>query len=98
MSWKEDLRNKAFGLLQNPRVAAALQDPRVTQGIVRAFQLRSELEKNVSQTVRQVAKTLNLATTADVMELRRAVSRLERQLEQERRERAEDIAVPRAMS
>ena len=97
MSWKEDLRNKAFALLQNPRVAAALQDPRVTNGIVRAFRLRSEVEKNVAQTVKTVAKSLNLATSSDVTELRRAVSRLERQLEQERRERAEDIS-PRAMS
>jgi hypothetical protein len=98
MAWKEQLRNKALAALQNPRVASALQDPRVMQGLVSALRLRSQLEQNLNQTVAQLAKRLNLATSAELQELRRAVSRLERQLEHERHERAEDIAVNRAVS
>ncbi|HKP61415.1 MAG TPA: hypothetical protein VJV78_32020 [Polyangiales bacterium] len=98
MDWKEQLRNKALGLLNEPRVTALLQDPRVTQGIVGALKLRTQVEQQVGQRVRQVAKTLNLATASEVQELRRAVSRLERQLEQERHEQAEIAADSRVLS
>jgi polyhydroxyalkanoate synthesis regulator phasin len=98
MDWKEQLRNKALTLLSEPRVSALLQDPRVTQGIVRVFKLRTQVEQQFGQGVRQIAKTLHLATAAEVQELRRAVSRLERQLEQERHEQAEIAADSRALS
>ena len=96
--WKEQLRNKAFALLQDPRVAGVLSNPRVTQGIVDAMKMRARLEQNVQQGVRQLAKALNLATESEVQELRRAVSRLERQLEQSRHEEAEIAADSRALS
>lgn len=98
MDWQEKLRNTAFKLLQNPKVATALQDPRVAQGLLQAFRIRSELQKNLSESARQVAHALNLATSAEIQELRRAVSRLERQLEHERRERAAEVTSPRAVS
>jgi hypothetical protein len=98
VDWKKKLSTNAFKLLQNPRVAAALQDPRVAQGLVQAFKLRSDVERNVTESARKLARALNLATAAEIQELRRAVSRLERQLEHERRERAEDVSIPRAVS
>jgi len=98
MDWKEQLRNKALSLLSEPRVSALLQDPRITQGIVGVFKLRAQVEQQVGQGVRQLAKSLNLATATEVHELRRAVSRLERQLEQERHEQAELAADSRVLS
>jgi polyhydroxyalkanoate synthesis regulator phasin len=98
MDWKEQLRNKALTLLSEPRVSALLQDPRLTQGIVGVFKLRTQVEQQVDQGVRRLAKRLNLATAAEVQELRRAVSRLERQLEQERHEQAEIAADSRVLS
>jgi polyhydroxyalkanoate synthesis regulator phasin len=98
VDWKEQLRNKALTLLANPRVSAILQDPRVTQGIVSAFKLRSNVEKRVEEGARQIAKRLHLASESEVQELRRAVARLERQLEQARLEDAEIVADSRALS
>jgi hypothetical protein len=98
VDWKEQLRNKAVTLLADPRVSALLQDPRVTQGIVSAFKFRSTVEKRVDEGVRALAKRLHLASESEVQELRRAVARLERQLEQARLEDAEIIADTRALS
>jgi hypothetical protein len=98
MDWKEQLRNKALSLLSEPRVTAMLSDPRVSQGIINVLRLRGQVEEQVGQSVRQIAKTLNLATAAEVQELRRAISRLERQLEQERHEQAEIAADSRVLS
>ena len=98
MDWKEQLRNRAFALLQDPRVAGLLSDPRVTQGIVDVMKLRTKIEQNVQSSVRQVANALNLASASEVHELRRAVSRLERQLEQTRHEEAEIAADSRVLS
>jgi polyhydroxyalkanoate synthesis regulator phasin len=75
-----------------------LQDPRVTQGIVSAFRFRSMVEKSIEERVRVIAKRLNLARESEVQELRRAVARLERQLEQTRHEDAEIAADTRALS
>src|SRR5262245_28442430 len=98
MDWKEQLRNKALSVLSQPRVTALLQDPRVTQGIVGALKLRTQVEQQLNQTARHLAKSLNLATASEVQELRRAVSRLERQLEQERHEQAEIASDSRVLS
>lgn len=98
MDWKEQLRNKAVTLLADPRVSAVLQDPRVTQGILGAFQLRSKVEKRLEEGARRIVRRLNLATENEVQELRRAVARLERQLEHARHEEAEIAADTRALS
>jgi hypothetical protein len=98
VDWKEQLRNKAISLLADPRVAGLLQDPRVTRGIVSAFKLRSNVEKRVEAGIRVVARRLHLASESEVQELRRAVARLERQIEQARLEDAEILADSRALS
>jgi len=98
VTWKEQFRNKAFSLLQDPRVATFMQDPRVSQGLMNAFALRSKIEQSFGERSRQIAKALNLATETEVQELRRAVSRLERQLEHTRHEQAEITADTRVLS
>ena len=98
MDWKAQLRNRAVSLLQDPRVGALLSDPRVSSGIVEVFKLRSKVEQNLGQAAQRVTKALNLASAAELQELRRAVSRLERQLEHTRQEQAEIVADTRALS
>jgi hypothetical protein len=98
VDWKEQLRNKALSLLADPRVAALLQDPRISQGIVGAFRFRAKLEKNLQDAGHRLAKRLHLASESELHELRRAVARLERQLEQVRHEEAEIAADSRALS
>jgi hypothetical protein len=86
VDWKDQLRNRAVTLLADPRVAALLQ-----------FKLRAKVEKSLEERVRVIAKRLNLASASELSELRRAVARLERQLEQARLEE-DEIAADRALS
>ena len=92
MDWKQQFFNKAFTLMQDPRVAKVVQDPRVMAGVMNAFKLKSELQRNLEGSVQKLAKALDLASESEVSELRRAVSRLERELERarQRREPPED--------
>jgi hypothetical protein len=83
---KQQLMNQALRLMQDPRVAKAMQNPAVMQGMMGALQLRAKVQTNLETQVQKVAKSLNLATGAEVRELRRTVRRLERELEAHRLE------------
>lgn len=84
MDWKQQLFNKAFTVMQDPRVAKLLQDPRVMSSIMGAMKLRSDVERSFNQRVKQLAKSLRLASEDEVQELQRAVARLEQELERAR--------------
>jgi hypothetical protein len=86
---KQQLFNKAFTLMQDPRVAKLLQDPRVMSGIMGAMKFRSDMERSFNQRVKQLAKSLRLASEDEVLELQRAVARLEHELERARYQRRE---------
>lgn len=86
MDLKQQLMNQALRLMQDPRVAKAMQNPAVMQGMMGALALRAKVQTNLESQVQRVAKTLNLATGAEVRELRRTVRRLERELEAHRLE------------
>ncbi|MET0387674.1 MAG: hypothetical protein ABW321_17015 [Polyangiales bacterium] len=89
MDWKQQLLNKAVLLMQDPRVAKLVQDPRVTAGILGAMKLRTDLERGLGERAKQVARSLHLASEDEVQELRRAVARLEQELERTRNQRRE---------
>ena len=81
MDLKQQLLNQALRLAQDPRVIKAMQNPAVMQGVLGALQLRAKVQQNLETSVQRVAKRLNLATGAEVRELRKTVKRLERELE-----------------
>jgi len=83
---KQQLMNQAMRLMQDPRVAKAMQNPKLMQGMMGALALRAKVQTNLETQVQRVAKSLNLATGAEVRELRRTVRRLERELEAHRLE------------
>jgi hypothetical protein len=83
---KQQLMERALKLMQDPRVMKAMQNPTVVQGMMNALQLRAKMQTNLESQVQRVAKTLNLATSAEVRELRRTVRRRERELEAHRLE------------
>jgi hypothetical protein len=93
---KRELFGRATRLMQDPRVAKALQHPAVMQGLVQALQVRAKVQSNVESSVQRVAKSLRLATSAEVRELRRTVRRLERELEAVRLDHGERDDDPRA--
>jgi hypothetical protein len=89
LDWKQRLTSTALNLMQDPRVAKLLQDPRVMSGLMGAMRLQSDLKRNLDASVRRLAKSFNLATESEVVELKRAISRLEREVERARASRHE---------
>jgi HAMP domain-containing protein len=87
VDWKQELLNKAVVFLQDPRVAKIVQDPRVTSGILGAMKLRADVQRGIEQAAQQVVKSLHLASEDEVKELRRAVARLEQEVERARSQR-----------
>lgn len=81
MDLKDELLGRATRLMQDPRVVKALQHPALMSGLIQALQVRAKVQINLESSVQRVAKSLNLATSAEVRELRRTVRRLERELE-----------------
>ena len=77
---KQDLMDRALRFMQDPRVLHAMQNPKVMQGLMGAVQLRAKMQQNIESGVGRVAKRLNLATGAELRELRRIVRRLEREV------------------
>ncbi len=74
------LKDHLFTLLQDPRVAKLMQEPKVQQLVVRAFRFRGRLEGSFDERVQRVAYMLNLATQRDLRSLRRQIRLLEREL------------------
>jgi hypothetical protein len=89
VDWKQELFNKALVVMQDPRVAKLVQDPRVMNGILTAMRLRTDVQRGLQERARQVVKALHLASEDEVRELQRAVSRLEHELERARSQRRE---------
>jgi hypothetical protein len=89
---KQQLMNQALRLMQDPRVMKALQNPKLMQGLMGALQLRAKLQQNLESQVQRVAKSLSLATEAEIRELRRTVRKLERELEAQRSGRRDNAS------
>ena len=89
MIWKQQLLSKAFTLMQDSRVVKLLQDPRVMSSLMGAMKLRSDVQRSFNQQVKVLAKSLHLASEDEVQELKRAVARLEQELERSRHQRRE---------
>ena len=64
-------------------LAALLAEPRLAKGALGVMRLRARLEQQLQEGAERLARTLNLATTAEVRELRRTVTRLQRQLDRQ---------------
>ena len=90
MDLKQQLIGQATRMMQDPRVLRALQNPTLVQGVMQALQMRAKVQSNLESGVQRVAKSLSLATSAEVHELRRTVRRLERELEAYRLEQRGD--------
>ena len=76
----DDLRNWLLRLLQDPRVAKVLRDPRAQNALMRALRLRGRVQEQVDARLERIARRLNLATAREVRELKRTIRRLEEKL------------------
>ena len=90
--WFDDAKrmNDAFAqalgkkLIADPRVKDLMKDPRVVNGMMRAIQLRGEVQESFEKRVEDIAHSLNLATTQELKDLRRQMKKMERELEKAR--------------
>ncbi|MET0287223.1 MAG: hypothetical protein ABW352_22250 [Polyangiales bacterium] len=67
-------------VLQDPRVMKALQDPRVMKAVSKGFEIKGKVQQHFDASVENLANNLNLATKAEVRELKRTIRKLEREL------------------
>ena len=92
MHFKRFLTEKGMKLMQDPRFMKLMQDERVMKAMMSAFQLRGKIQESFEQRVERVAKTLNLATKAEVRELKRTLRKMEQELAKTRASTAKDAA------
>jgi len=81
MDLKSLLMSRGMKLIQDPRVSKLMQDERVMKAMMQAFQLRGKLQENYDSQVDRIAKMLNLATKAEMKELKRTLRKMEQELE-----------------
>jgi len=87
---KRELVDQALKLMQDRRVLRAMQNPRVMQGLMGALQLRALVQTRIESGVSRLARSLNLATEAEIRELRRTIRRLEHELQAQRTSHEQD--------
>jgi hypothetical protein len=79
---KKTLFQHGLKLLSDPRVARLVQDERVMKSLVAAMSLPGKAQTFVKEQVEHLAKAMDLATEAEVRDLRRTVRRLEDEMAQ----------------
>ena len=76
----KSLLKKGTDVLHDPRVAKVLRDPRVMKAVAKGFEIKGKVQQEFDQRVEHLAGSLNLATKAEVRELKRTIRKLERDL------------------
>lgn len=74
-------RNRLLRVLQDPRVAKLLADPRAQQALMRVLRFRGRVQEQYDRRLERMARRLNLATAREVRELKRTIRRLEEELQ-----------------
>jgi hypothetical protein len=74
---KKTFVQQGLKLLSNPRIIKLMQDERVMKTLVAAMSLPGKAQSFARDQVENVAKAMDLATEAEVRDLRRTVRRLE---------------------
>jgi len=77
VSLRKTLLAQGMKLLSDPRVLGFVQDERVVKAVTVAMNAPSKAQSFAKRQVSALAKTMALATEAEVRDLRRTVRRLE---------------------
>ena len=77
---QETAMREGMKLMSNPRVMKLMQDPRFMKVMMRAFQVRGDLQSRFDARARRFAKTFKLATREDVEQLKSTLRGLEKSL------------------
>ena len=79
---KSKLVSEGLRVLGDPRVTRIVQDPRFMAAMMTAMGMPSRARGLAKEAVGAVARTMELATTTEVRDLRRTVRALEEQVAQ----------------
>ena len=79
---RKTLLQHGLKLLSDPRIARLVQDERVMKSLVTAMSLPGKAQTFVKERMEGIAKAMDLATEAEVRDLRRTVRRLEDEMAQ----------------
>jgi polyhydroxyalkanoate synthesis regulator phasin len=80
MTLKKTLMSQGMKMMQDPRFMKMMQDPRVMKAMAKGFEMKGKFQQSVDNQVESMANSLNLATKAEVRELKRTIRKLEREL------------------
>ncbi len=80
MNLKKNLMSQGMKMMQDPRFMKLMQDPRVMKAMAKGFEVKGKVQHHVDAKVEAMANSLNLATKAEVRELKRTIRKLERDL------------------
>jgi transcriptional regulator NrdR family protein len=83
---KSLIKQQRQKLLQDPRVAALMQDERVIKGMMKALQMRQQAQQRLEQRVEELAGSLNIATKNELQELKRTLRKMEKELQKAKSE------------
>ena len=89
MSLKKNLMSHGMKMMQDPRFMKMMQDPRVMKAMAKGFEVKGKVQQTMDARVEAMANTLNLATKAEVRELKRTIRKLERELKKSTGNKAE---------
>jgi polyhydroxyalkanoate synthesis regulator phasin len=79
-NFKKTLMSQGMKLMQDPRVMKMMQDPRVMKAMAKGFEIKGKVQQGIDSKIEGMAESLNLATKAEVRELKRTIRKLEREL------------------
>jgi len=87
MALKDRLLSEGMKLATNPSVAKLMQDERFMKLLMTAMSMPGKVSSFTTEQKEAFAKTMGLATTDEVKDLRRMVASLEREVARLRKER-----------
>jgi hypothetical protein len=80
MSLKKTLMSQGMKMMQDPRFMKMMQDPRVMKAMATGFEIKGKVQAAFDAKVENMANSLNIATKAEVRELKRQLRKMEREL------------------
>ena len=82
MSLKKMVIERGMKLMSDPRVMKLMSNPKVMNVVMKGFQLRGKAQASIDERVDKLAKSLKLATRAEVKDLKDTIRTLERALKE----------------
>lgn len=80
MALSDDVKKKGMQMMSDPRVMKLMQNPQVMKAVMSLVQVPGKVNTFTNEQAERFAKTMRLATAAEVKALSRKVRKLEEEL------------------